>query len=329
MQTKFFICLTLFASAAFTNAQEDAPAEEGGGGGSHGGFKCESDVASEAAKATSFSQPQSRPFVTCGSVPRDICITVDEAGQQCGCTCKDRVEGNSEPPQQANNNNNPPDNSGGKKGKGKKGGKCFHGDANVHTEQYGTITMRQLAEEHRDARVLSRNDDGQLEYSPINFWLHAKKVDADFVRLTTASGKALALSDEHLIYETDCRGGAGVATFAKKVTVGKCLYVNGENGLEETRVVRKEKTRLNGIYAPITTTGSIIVDDVLASCYTVYENESVQKIVYKYMPTIQNLMSNFLPASFYDAAFNQQNDATVGIPRIIFNVLNLSKYFVY
>jgi len=252
----------------------------------------------------------------CSEMTEDNCKFIDEAIKNCCTSC-----GNGgKKPGQANNN---------QPGKPAKKKGCFHGDDTVQTKEYGTITMRQLAEK-RDAQVLSRNEDGQLGYSSVRYWLHAQPdLSMKFLTLSTESGHRLSLTGEHLIYETDCRGNDGHAIYARNVRVGRCLFVNDEGELKETRVVEKGQTKMNGIYSPITETGSIVVNDVLASCYNYYENESLQKFVYQFVIGFQDTLADWMPSSLYRAAFNDQNGAFVAVPRLVLNFLQLSNIFVH
>jgi len=296
------LVLALFVCAA--NAQTES---SGGGGG------CSGDDASFVG-----TQPQNKGRPCAGQTP-DNCKFLDEAIKKCCETCGHRQ--NETPPPKPDNNPLQP-----KPGKKKA---CFHGDDTVQTQEYGTISISQLSEK-RDAHVLTRNDDGQLEYSPVRYWLHAQPgMSMKFYTLRTESGHRLALTGEHLIYETDCRGNGGSAIYAKKVQVGRCLFVNESGELKETRVVEKQEEKLIGIYSPITSTGSLVVNDVLASCYNYYENESLQKFVYQFVIGFQDALANWMPSSLYQAAFNDQNGAFVAVPRLVLNFLQLSNVFVH
>jgi len=264
------------------------------------------------------SEPQVRGR-PCSEASKTDCQFIDEVIKCCKSQCANAKD---KPADQATN---PPDNR--PPGKKKKKG-CFHGDDLVQTKEYGTITISELATK-RDAHVLSRNDDDQLEYSPVRYWLHAQpEVSMKFHMLRTESGHRLAITSEHLIYETDCQG-QGRAIYAKNVQVGRCLYVKEGERLVESPIVEKGLEQKNGIYSPITTTGSIVVNDVLASVYNYYENESLQKWVYQYMIAYQDALAKWLPTSLYQAAFNNQNGAIVQVPRIILNFLQLSNVLVH
>jgi hypothetical protein len=306
----FKLTVVLLALAiTYTAAQTESSDGGGGGGGS-----CED------ASGFVGTQPQNKGK-TCAEQSPDNCKFIDESIQKCCATCQNRQNETPGPATAAPNNNGP--------GKGGKKKGCFHGNDMVQTKEYGTISISQLADK-RDAHVLTRNDDGQLEYSSVRYWLHAQpEKSMKFYTLSTESGHKLAITSEHLIYETDCQGNGGNAIYAKNVQVGRCLYVNENGQLRETRVVEKGQEKMNGIYSPITTTGSIVVNDVLASCYNYYENESLQKLVYQYVIGFQDMLANWLPSSLYQAAFNDQNGAFVTVPRLVFNFLQLSNVFVH
>jgi len=305
-----FVLATVFAIVA---SQDSPPADQGSGGG--GGSDNESWVGTEKQITGKH----------CGELTKDDCNFIDEARTSCPKTCTDRDNGVTPPPKKQDNK---PCIGGPRKCGGKKKG-CFHGQDLVQTKEHGVITMSELSNQ-RDAHVLTRNDDGQLEYSSVRYWLHAQPtIDMKFITLRTESGHRLSITGDHLIYETDCRGGAGRAIFAKNVQLDRCLYVNEEGKLSESRIVEKGQEKMTGIFSPITTTGSIVVNDVLASCYNYYENESLQKFVYQYMIGFQDAVAEWLPTSLYQAAFNSQHGAVVAVPRLIFNFLQLSNYFVH
>jgi len=313
--TKLAICVlaAVFSFAASQTTQSGGGNNGGGGGGG------QSDNAGWTG-----NQPQIKGK-HCGELTPDDCKFIDEARQNCPQTCTDRDNGVTPAQQQQTNQ---PCLGGPKKCGGKKKG-CFHGDDLVQTKEHGTIAMSKLAS-MRDAHVLTRNDDGELEYSSVRYWLHSQPaLSMKFITLRTESGHQLAITSDHLIYETDCNGGAGHAIYAKNVQIDRCLYVKEAGKLSESRVVEKGEKKMNGIYSPITTTGSIVVNDVLASCYNYYENESLQKFVYQYMIGFQDALYNWLPSGLYEAAFNSQNGAVVAVPRLVFNFLQLSNYFVH
>jgi len=258
---------------------------------------------------------------TCAQQTPDNCKFLDESIKKCCTTCQTRKD---ETPAPNVKDNTPPP-----KKKKKKG--CFHGDDRVETKEFGTITINELAKIRSNVQVLSRNDEGELEYSNVRHWLHLEPTTTmKFINLRTQSGHRLSISSEHLIYETDCRGGAGDAIYAKNVRIGKCVYIKNENGeFKETPVTEMDQQRMTGIYSPITDTGSIVVNDVLASCYSYYENEALQKFVYQIVWGFQDFLAKWLPDSVYQAACNYQHGSIVSVPQLALNFLQLNSVFVY
>lgn len=180
-----------------------------------------------------------------------------------------------------------------------------------------------------DISVLTRGPKNDLQMSPIQYWTHANEnVKTDFIVFSTESGRNISLSAFHLIYETDCLGNSRTV-FSKRVTVGKCLYVVDDEGkLIESKVIERRIDKKSGIYAPITTTGNIVVNGVLASCYTNIENEAVQRLIYSYFMRFHYVLKHILPESLLEAFFGSPFSATVEIPYFFYSFANLAKTFV-
>uniref|UniRef100_A0A158P5X1 HintC domain-containing protein n=1 Tax=Angiostrongylus cantonensis TaxID=6313 RepID=A0A158P5X1_ANGCA len=71
--------------------------------------------------------------------------------------------------------------------------------------------------------------------------------------------------------------------FADKVSVGDCVMTVGDNGKMFTeRIIKVGRQISEGIYSPMTVTGSLLVDDVLSSCFSQVESHTVQKIVFDF-----------------------------------------------
>ena len=64
------------------------------------------------------------------------------------------------------------------------------------------------------------------------------------------------------------KGGQPSAIPARDVSIGDTVYVRGDQGELETDAVQSIKSVYEkGVYAPVTLSGSILVDDVHTSCY--------------------------------------------------------------
>lgn len=180
----------------------------------------------------------------------------------------------------------------------------------------------------KDVQVLSRNGKNQLEMSTVYSWIHANaSMEYKFFVFTTESGHKLTITSLHLLYESDCQGNSKTV-FAKKVEIGKCLYVNDNGVLKESKVVDKTEEIKKGIFAPITYNGNILVNDVLASCFTNYENEFLQKFLHSSFDMLHRIATALMPASLMEVAYNTQfGTAIVDIPQSVLSFIDLSKSF--
>ena len=112
---------------------------------------------------------------------------------------------------------------------------------------------------------MSVNDNGEIISSPFLGWLHHNdNVTTVFLDITTETGSRVSLSPRHLIMVTDNANMPARMKFANTVSVGDYL-LSGGSGL--VRVSSVTSQVLTGVYAPLTSTGTLLVDDLLASCY--------------------------------------------------------------
>jgi hypothetical protein len=88
------------------------------------------------------------------------------------------------------------------------------------------------------------------------------QVRASYLNITLRSGATLPVSTQHLLFT--CGGKDRVA--AGKVAQGDVL-VDTEQGCSVVTSVTPPYV-LRGAYSPMTASGAIVVNDVLASCYT-------------------------------------------------------------
>jgi hypothetical protein len=145
-------------------------------------------------------------------------------------------------------------------------GGCFPGSSLVKLEDGSIISMRDLK---LGNRVLSQcAKTGKSIYSEVFMWLVREIGIKDaFIKITTENGKTLTLSSQHYAHVND------TLLSAKEIRMGDNLWVhNAENTFEMSSVSRIEHITDNDIISPVTVSGSIIVNDVLASCVTTYED---------------------------------------------------------
>jgi len=117
-------------------------------------------------------------------------------------------------------------------------------------------------------------ETAQGVWSPVISFLHrdpqkaAEYLQIECVCPQTKEKKCLAISAEHMVF-VPAKGGCPEAVPAGTLRVGDFVEQGGV-GLGKrppTEVVRIGIVNLTGVYAPLTKTGCLVVDGILASCY--------------------------------------------------------------
>ena len=163
------------------------------------------------------------------------------------------------------------------------GGVCFPQDALVQEATHGMIPMHQLS---IGDRVLAANQ----RYEPIFGFYHAMKDDLfDYIRVhtesdttkatTTTTMPPLVLSPFHLIFvssDNHNNNNNGLRTItADSIQPGDLLWSGLANSKDQPlRVVKTERIVQKGAFAPATTSGTIVVNGVLASNFATLHNSS-------------------------------------------------------
>ncbi|XP_063411957.1 uncharacterized protein LOC134694824 isoform X2 [Mytilus trossulus] len=149
------------------------------------------------------------------------------------------------------------------------GASCFSATSTVFTESRGYITLNNLT---IGEKVLSMNKNNELHFSEVIMFLHRDvHSQSVFLIVETESRHKLYISKKHLIYIADSPSYITLRpTLAESIRVGQ--YILGissskDASLKFSKVVRVDHVTRNGVFAPLTEDGKIIVDGVLASCY--------------------------------------------------------------
>ena len=115
--------------------------------------------------------------------------------------------------------------------------------------------------------------------TPFLGWIHRDSTEAThFVALQTETQK-ICLTPKHVIFRRKHgqKTGTGSTSFADQVEEGDHLQVLS-SGMAKVRweaVLSIQVETKRGFYAPLTSTGTLIVDNVLASCYANFLHQSV------------------------------------------------------
>ena len=171
-------------------------------------------------------------------------------------------------------------------------GGCFPGQSLVTLETGDQIPMEQLQE---GDRVLSVDQHGQLEYSELLIFMdrHENK-SSTFVSIETETGRTISLTSIHLIPVAESSDTLPEPTFAGRVEVGHFVSVRDTSGvLVMSQVTKVTVTRQKGVFAPLTRSGTIIVDDVVASCYGVIDSHTIAHAAFAPLRTAHYVSSYF------------------------------------
>eukprot|EP00929_Paragymnodinium_shiwhaense_P038621 TRINITY_DN20392_c0_g1_i3.p1 TRINITY_DN20392_c0_g1~~TRINITY_DN20392_c0_g1_i3.p1 ORF type:complete len:296 (+),score=12.21 TRINITY_DN20392_c0_g1_i3:133-1020(+) len=148
-------------------------------------------------------------------------------------------------------------------------GQCFSGDASVSVRGRGQV---RLAELRLDDFVLVDRSLAEPAYEPVTRFLHASPDDATaFLTIGHQHGE-LRISDSHFVF-TATPSGTRFEKSADAVKVGDELVVSGLDSkggalLTSSRVFSvRRSSNSKGMYAPLTSSGKIIVDGVVASTF--------------------------------------------------------------
>ncbi|XP_024878336.1 sonic hedgehog protein A isoform X2 [Temnothorax curvispinosus] len=162
---------------------------------------------------------------------------------------------------------------------------CFPGRSLVRTEDGST---KRLDEVHLGERIAALDSRGDVVYSEVIAFLDRSPSERrQFIRLTTKSGRVLTLTPAHLV---PVEGRSSV--FAFSVQPGDRILVSDtdatsaanevDSRLRWDSVVETKLVLEEGVYAPLTMEGTLLVDDVVASCYAVVNSQSVAH--YSFLP---------------------------------------------
>lgn len=93
----------------------------------------------------------------------------------------------------------------------------------------------------------------------------------EFLKFTLSSGRTITATVSHLLVAN------GFSVFAGSLQLGDRLLVRdvNTNRLVEDVIVQIEGVLKTGVFAPLTAAGTVLVDDVLASCYATVDSQTI------------------------------------------------------
>ncbi|CAD6194339.1 unnamed protein product [Caenorhabditis auriculariae] len=221
----------------------------------------------------------------------------------------------------------PPNTGTGLGGGGGGGGACFSTDTWL-TTPHGKKRMDQVSV---GDYVLTANHTATF-YTPITMWIHREPdTRHNFVTIMTDYGKMLALTAKHLMFRNKCNDDYDErvktlprnrqAVFAEELKVGDCVVLLYKGKFRQQRIQQIQITNRKGIFAPLTANGRIIVNDMVASCYSDVKQITLQNSYFALIESIQNKLK-FLLGEF----LHNQSSIPYGAS-MSFDLLRLARRF--
>jgi len=142
-------------------------------------------------------------------------------------------------------------------------GQCFPGEASVTVKNIGTVPLERL---RSGDQILVKNG----EFEPVLGFLHVTAASevSNFLWVKHSHGQ-LRVSPYHVVFtETGDK-------LAADLVIGDKLLVSMESGVVAREVTSvTQSTGRSGMFAPLTPSGTVVVDDVAASNYASYAHVS-------------------------------------------------------
>ena len=150
-------------------------------------------------------------------------------------------------------------------------GSCFPETSLVRLEGGTTKSMKDL---QVGDKVASMDSSGKLVYSKVVTFLDINpNKPTNYVSIQTENPAAqVTITGSHLIYQLNRTTRQKSTVHARDLKVDDFVYVQNGSALGKFtvgRIVSVMRTQNLGAYAPLTETGTIVVDNVLCSCYAV------------------------------------------------------------
>lgn len=155
-----------------------------------------------------------------------------------------------------------------------KGG-CFPGWARVTVD--GGL-QKSLSSLIPGDRVMALSETGHVVFSRVLLFLHQDPESwSAFLSLETEDGHRLTVTPHHLVFlDTHCRFDSSEyqAQFASRAKIGDCVLIHTAEGqVRPSQIASVSVEESVGVYAPLTETGTVFVDGVLASSYALVEDQ--------------------------------------------------------
>ena len=192
---------------------------------------------------------------------------------------------------------------------------CFHGSNVVNLRNGVYKTMESLKE---GDFVLALDENGKLVHCEVILDLHqAPEEKTYFYQIQTDSRRLLTVTGNHLLYvlydknllEKAIEFNNLPTKLAGRVKKGDYVLTHEQNYLRWEKVLDINVVERIGVYSPLTSCGNIIVDGVVASCYSNYESTNLIHFVfapYRWLKAIKKFFIVDNENGIEESCYNEQ-----------------------
>ena len=186
-----------------------------------------------------------------------------------------------------------------------KTGGCFSGTSEVTVQGRGRVPLMSVKV---GERLLAIGQDGRAVYSELLLFLHNDNTTpSTFYTIYTSNAKRLSLTANHLIYRSTCFSGNATnvlnfaqcaeAVFADDIRIGDVIYhiTSDLRQLDPTYVTQITIEHSMGKYAPLTTAGNVVINDIIVSCYATINSHSVAHASFAPLRLYHKINNLFVP----------------------------------
>jgi len=148
---------------------------------------------------------------------------------------------------------------------------CFPGEATADVRDRGSVALKKL----RTGDLVLVERQGRLNYEPVLSFLHVihevAGVQQPFITVVHSQGEFRATENHIVFIVADANGGSQVSKLVGRLEVGDELIIvdpSNQKSVTSSPVSSVRRSAgMQGLYAPLTASGTIVVDGVVASNY--------------------------------------------------------------
>jgi len=168
-------------------------------------------------------------------------------------------------------------------------GSCFAPDMTVETQDRGVISVANIRE--GDVLKAWSLTESREVFSRFTGYQHDSAEEyARYNELITESEKSLKMTEGHLMGKLNADDQTEFV-FASQIKVGDRVLTSGG---QVERIARLDESVEKGVYAPMTAEGTVMVNNMVASCYSNYQSHTLAHAIHPLLMTLGNTLNAVL-----------------------------------